>query len=65
MKIFYLTILVLNIIFAEQKIIFQSANPFTFKDIIEANKKLEVQEVHGILKFQQMVETRRRQIREI
>ena len=51
MKIFYLTILVFNIIFAEQKIIFQSANPFTFKDIIKVNKELEVQEVHGILKF--------------
>ena len=58
MKIFYLTILVFNIIFAEQKIIFQSANPFSFKDIVKTKSSnfryymsITVIKLHNILQF--------------
>lgn len=51
MKKIYFLILVCNIIFSEQKIVFKSANPFTFKDIIKNDNNLELQDVYGILKF--------------
>ena len=50
-KYIYLFLLFFNLVFLEEKIIFESANPFTFKDIIVSLDDLEVQEVYGILKF--------------
>ena len=50
-KYIHLFLLFFNLVFLEEKIIFESANPFTFKDIIVSLDDLEVQEVYGILKF--------------
>ena len=50
-KYIYWLSLLFNLVFLEDKIIFESANPFTFKDIIVSLDDLEPQEVYGILKF--------------
>lgn len=49
-SLFYLFLL-FNLVFLEEKITFESANPFTFKDIIVSLEDLEIQDVYGILKF--------------
>lgn len=43
--------LLFNLVFLEEKIIFESANPFTFKHIITDLNNQESQEVYGILTF--------------
>tara|TARA_B110000263_G_scaffold249505_1_gene267301 strand:+ start:597 stop:1556 length:960 start_codon:yes stop_codon:yes gene_type:complete len=50
-KNLYYLLLFFNLVFLEDKIVFESANPFTFKDIITSLDNLETQEVYGVLRF--------------
>ena len=50
-SIYIMSVLLYTVLFSQEKIIFSSANPFGFKDIITALDKQKPQEVEGLLRL--------------